>query len=544
MTSSLSFEDKLKRMIYLNHIDPHFYIGDPDKYQLDMSLSRHDTMCQIIESDLREFFFVLDIANKDVNLPRRSIIFFILGKLIGTPELKPEQNQKISAKITELIQSSEDLFNFVKYYTKWKPASKIPSSVQKIIRRFYTNKTPNELANCVAEVQGMYKWSHKDLIKLAHFKSDSPLKNTVINYILTGKSSDKASEEELKVLDKIKSSDELRKTKESVDAVPILTTHKFSIHQVPSSLQQNFDVWSAAIQNMSISQILPYLLKLYKHSFLKSGSTISNYLLDLFTNPMQINNVYPMEVFIYMKRFEKGGKPMDVKLIQYLQEEKKLSEADLKKAQSRPEIKCPHIVNALNKGFDLACSNFVPTNKRYMVTIDVTAEAKRAHCIGSKFLSLQEAAVAFAIFLLRVEKDVIIATFKDDKIDLLSAGKKVSFMDLLKKVTEQKSAYSWLYSPVEWASSEKKHVDVFVNFIHNSYANKIPKEKNLTKAKYEPIVKYRSKVNLPNSKILNFAPAERNITLYGETPSNVLDILGFDTMACRVAECFFRGAFS
>lgn len=128
---------------------------------------------------------------------------------------------------------------------------------------------------------------------------------------------------------------------------------------------------------------------------------------------------------------------MDLKLLHHLQNEKKLSEADLKKAQTRTEAKCHHIINALSKCFDLACSNMTSTNKRYLdgkpikkclvhyflsrflVTIDVTAETKKAVCIGNKVLTLLEAAVAYTTVLLRAEKDVVIATYKDDKIELL-----------------------------------------------------------------------------------------------------------------------------
>lgn len=59
-------------------------------------------------------------------------------------------------------------------------------------------------------------------------------------------------------------------------------------------------------------------------------------------------------------------RPLDMKLVNYLQNEKKLSEADLKKAQARPPVKCPHIITALTKCFELACGNVVPTNKRYI----------------------------------------------------------------------------------------------------------------------------------------------------------------------------------
>lgn len=64
----------------------------------------------------------------------------------------------------------------------------------------------------------------------------------VVNYILTRQVSDKASEQELKLLEILTKSDQLRRSKESADAVPIITTYKLSINQVSSSLHQKADV--------------------------------------------------------------------------------------------------------------------------------------------------------------------------------------------------------------------------------------------------------------------------------------------------------------
>ncbi|CAG9769574.1 unnamed protein product [Ceutorhynchus assimilis] len=534
MTSSQSLEDRLKRLIYLNSADPQFIVGDPDVYQKNLGRSSIEACIDAIKNDLNEIFSILDAANKDNHLPRRSNLFFILANLAILEQIKPEQKSKITAKVLELCQSDEEFFMFIKYYTERKPKSKMPSSIEKLVRKYYTKKSPLELAQSVASCNKMHTWTHKDLIKLAHFKSDTPLKNVVVNYILNKKLSDKATDEELEVLDIILKSDKLKRTNEVVEAVPILTTHKFTMNQVSSRLHENAEVWSAAIQNMSIQQILPCIEKLHKLHLIKPETTIRNHLSDLLTSPEKVkaSKIHPIEVFTYMKRLEKGGKPINIKLLNYLQNEKKLGSAELEKVQTRTRVKKAEILKILNKCFELACSNVSPTNKRFLVTIDVASNAKEELCIGNKVLSLLEAACAYAIVLLRVEKDVMIATHKDDKIELLSIEKNISFATLLKKVEAKTTTYSSLYGPVEWAASEKKHVDVFVNFIHNNM-----------KIRFEPIVRYRSKVNLPNAKFVTFAPVKKYLPLWVDLPTNVLDILGFDATSCKVAECFFRGAF-
>ncbi|XP_050308777.1 RNA-binding protein RO60-like [Anthonomus grandis grandis] len=543
-SSELSLSDRLKRAMYLNSVHPHFYVGDPDTYQRELSKLRMTTMKETVKDNLEELFRVLNMANKDPNLPRRSVMFNFLAKLyLEQFELGAEQKSKVTGRVLELVQTDEEFFTFIKYYTDISNKSKIPSSIEKIVRKFYDNKTPMELAESVSKSNGFKGWLHKDLIKLGHVKSETPLKNAVINYILTKKVSDKATDEELEVLQVLLKADELRRSKEPLNALPIIAAFNFTMEQVSTSLHQNGDVWSVAIQNMTIQQILPRLLKLYKLNLLKPNTTVSNHIIDLFTSldKVKLSGVHPIEVFTYLKRLEKGGRPMDVKLVAHLQNDKKFSVEELNKAQTRIEAKPPHIIKALWRCFELACSNVIPTNKRYLVTIDVTADAKKFLCLGNKVLTLLEAAVAYAVVLLRVEKDVVLAAYKDDKIDIINVEKKVSFADLLSKVNPRSSAYSTLFAGVEWASTEKKHFDVFVSFIHNGHAQKVPKDKTVVKG-WEPVIKYRSKVNLPNAKFVKFAPVQRDVVEI-DPPVNILEIFGFDVYACKAAECFCKGTF-
>lgn len=174
-SASLSLEERLKRIIYLNRVDPQFFVGNPDEYQKDLSEIRNTTMEEAIQNDLKLLFAIIDVANKDPHLPRRSIIFLVLGRL-HCKVITPEHKSKITAKVLELIQSDEDFFDFIKYYTQLREKSKMPSSMEKVVRKFYNNKSPAELAESVAKNNRMHKWSHKDLIKLVHVKADTPCK--------------------------------------------------------------------------------------------------------------------------------------------------------------------------------------------------------------------------------------------------------------------------------------------------------------------------------------------------------------------------------
>lgn len=72
----------------------------------------------------------------------------------------------------------------------------------------------------------------------------------------------------------------------------------------------------------------------------------------------------------------------------------------------------------------------------------------------------------------------------------------------VQKLRENKSKYLVLASPIEWAASQKKHFDIFINFIHHrEYYATIPKEvRDKMTSTVEALEKYRKKVNLQNAK--------------------------------------------
>lgn len=180
MSSSLSLQDKIKRIIYKNNVGHKYFSGNPDHYQKDLCELRQDAINSSIENDLKEVFSVLDEANCDEGLPQRSTMFLFLGRLMHYEKITPELKSKVTAKVLSLCQSDEDFFDFIKYYTELRAYSKLPSSVEKLVRKFYNKKTPEELARSFAKFNSLHKWTHKDLIKLAHVKPETPCKSVLL----------------------------------------------------------------------------------------------------------------------------------------------------------------------------------------------------------------------------------------------------------------------------------------------------------------------------------------------------------------------------
>lgn len=116
------------------------------------------------------------------------------------------------------------------------------------------------------------------------------------------------------------------------------------------------------------------------------------------------------------------SRPLDPKLLEHLKTEKNITDEEYEKLKTPSEVRCPLVLTSLQKCMNLSCNNVQPFGKRYLVTIDTT-EKMDTHCLGCKNLTGIEVAAAFAWLLLKIEKDVTVAVFKDKEILVIQLDK-------------------------------------------------------------------------------------------------------------------------
>lgn len=542
--SKLTNEEQLKRLVYICNVRPIYYCGGPEKY-IPLSKAKIDLLEAILKNNYIELLNVIESLNDDILIPYRTQIFNVLCFALRMENATPESKNAISVLARKLMKTDTDFFEFVKHASRYHN-NKLSKTVRKAIISYYSSKSPEELAQFYVSAKSVHGKSHKDLIKLCHMQSKTPEHNIVINYILKNTSSHKENNEPghqlLEVMTKV---DTLRKTSDPKVAVPLIEELKATINQVEPKLRKSAEVWSAALLNMSLKEVLPTLTKLYKLGFLKKDSPILAIVTEVLTNgeKIKLSGIHPLEVFIYMKNFERGGKPLDPKLLQHLQLEKKLSEEELKKLKTPHEVKCPIVLSSLQKCMNISCNNIQSFGKKYLITIDTT-EKTETPCLSNKNITGIEAAAAFVWFLLRTEKDVTVAVFKDKDVAVVSLDKKSQMNEYINKLKDNKSRFLVMASPIEWATANKKHFDVFLNFIHHKeYYTDAPKEVREKMVKpVDALQKYRKKLNHPNAKLVTFLLSSPNLSV-ADGSSNVLDVCGFDSGVPKLVEAFCRGHF-
>lgn len=98
------------------------------------------------------------------------------------------------------------------------------------------------------------------------------------------------------------------------------------------------------------------------------------------------------------------------------------AEEEETKIKKPTAIKCAIVTNQINKCMLLSCGNVQPLGKRILITIDTT-DKMDTPCLRYKNITGTELAAAFVWYMMRVEKDVTVAAFKDNSVVVLQLDK-------------------------------------------------------------------------------------------------------------------------
>lgn len=172
-------DEKLKQLIYLGDIDGQYICGGPNLSRLQ-SKPIEELLKEFITHSHGNLLKFIENASKDKFLPSRLQLFQILAYALTFDEATPYIKSKISSTALLLAKSDEEVGAFVNYSTTLRKnkatKTKLPTSVRKTVAKYYKKKSAQDLAKSYVFSKSNHGWTHKDLIKHCHVKSESPSK--------------------------------------------------------------------------------------------------------------------------------------------------------------------------------------------------------------------------------------------------------------------------------------------------------------------------------------------------------------------------------
>ncbi|KAF5287674.1 hypothetical protein FQA39_LY15774 [Lamprigera yunnana] len=528
-------EVRLKRFLYTCSEVPTFRVGDPNLYKA-FSVEKVPSVIEILQSENpQQLLNIIEIANSEGMMPIRDPIFFALA-LAHKHSTNEKLVHNIYTTLLIIIKGPEDLFKFLQFHSALQ--MKIGTAVKKLIQNYYFNKDPLVLAYEVTLTKGYHSWTHKDLMKLIHYRCDSILIKIVMIYVMHGIEEAKVfaerNTEAAEIMTILTNVTRLKRSENEALIANLIPKLQCNLKQIPTFYHHSELIWKALVPELSVTDLLLHLTKLYNLGFLKDNLELHTKVIEILQNAERIRSskIHPVEVFIRLRNFQKGGKPMHPLFSSYLQSAGK---------HPGPKVPptCPRVINALYKTLDLSFNNPKCTGRRIIVGIEISKKIKLP-CIGNKNISCLDAATILLLSLVKTE-NVVGAVFNDRKLTFLSLNKNTSFSKAQEELTKAQSGRVRLSTLFRWSISQNRPFDVFIMIFHHRWFTHLSHELRIQDDPSELVSNYRTTMSLPNTKLIS-------LSLWSSKPvtkdsTNILNICGFTKEVPKIIEAFSLGLF-
>lgn len=228
------------------------------------------------------------------------------------------------AAVPDIFPAMDEFFLFIHYVFKFQDTKGFGRGLKSAITNWYNKKTCVQLANLIGANRKLYKWSHVDLIKLSHYKTDDLDRGRIIDSLFRrGVKTLEDTEIQLDTINptvyegfkRLNNIYLLKIAENPREACDLMKRHKFSWTFLPSHLIYNPVVWEGILANINYKDLLSFILKLADTNLLNPNEEISKKISHALGNIPLITEakLYPIEIYKVLKLYQKGIRYTDTR---------------------------------------------------------------------------------------------------------------------------------------------------------------------------------------------------------------------------------------
>lgn len=500
--------DRLDRFLILGSEGGTFYVGERE-----LTRDNAEHVINLIKSDgVRVVRRVVEISNEGRAHKNDAALFVLAAAL----KLGDEQTRKLASGVMpQVARTGTMLFMFAKFveaFGGWGRATK------RAFQNWYKKDT-EKLAVQLLKYRQRDGWSHRDILRLAHPLTDNeqiramfdvtcrPEKLPIIKH---GQESVIDWDGVFGSLPNIYRGYCIAQSPEEQPDPYVIERYNLSWEMLPTEWLNDPKVNAVLLRKMPLMATIRQLGKLTANGTIKPLSEELELVIERLTNAEQIkrSRIHPMHYLLAAKTYEAGqGFRGSLKW----------------KVDSK-------VLAALNDGFYMAFKNVEPTNKAFLLGVDVSSSMSWAH-IGNSNITAAEAAGAMALVIAKTEPKHFIHGFSDQFVNL-GIGPKDTLAQACRKVQRSNFGRTDCAVPMLYALQAGIHVDTFVVLTDSeTWAGQVKPR--------DALRKYRETVN-PNAKLVVVGMTSTGFTIADPNDAGMLDVVGFDANVLPVISEFTR----
>ncbi|KAL7752211.1 60 kDa SS-A/Ro ribonucleoprotein [Sorochytrium milnesiophthora] len=390
---------------------------------------------------------------------------------------------------------------------------------RRAIASWYNGKDATSLARLMTKYKNRNNWTHRDLLLCAHVKPDTPLRSLLYRYSvkgwddireqLKGLASDAAATSVYEYLGAIES---VKKNAVDVNAVVhAIQEYKLEREHLMSESLNEKQVWRALLKTMGMTAVIRNLSKMTAIELLQPSAPESQQVIDMLNNEQAIRKarLHPFNMLVAENTYASGR--------------------GVKGSLTWKPV--PKITDALEACYYKSFHNVEPTNKRFLLAVDVSGSMDMGTVMGSDNVSPRVAAAAMAMVTLRTEPHAHIVGFSH-KLVPLEISKTATLPEVVGTMSKLSMGSTDCAQPMLYALEQKLEVDVFVVYTDNEtwYGKVHPSQ---------ALKQYREKTGIP-AKLIVVAFQAFKGTIADPKDAGMMDMEGFDSAAPEVMRAFIQ----
>jgi 60 kDa SS-A/Ro ribonucleoprotein len=452
--------------------------------------------------------------------PKNDPALFVLAMAAG---LGDEATRAAAlASLDRVARTGTHLFHFLQYVKAFRGWGR---GVRSAVGRWYSRKSPHDLAYQLLKYQSRNGWAHRDALRLAHPKAPSSEHDALFRFATRGWEA-VAGAEALRtdVGARLEAVQAIRHMS-AEEAARVIRVYKLTREMVPTELLSRPIVWHALLDGMPLTALIRNLGVMTKVGLLVPGSDVTRTVVARLADREAIRRarVHPLAVLAALKTYAQGRGM---------------------KGQGAWTPVTP-VIDALDGVFYLAYGNVESTGKRVLLALDVSGSmVSPVH--GMPYLSCREASAAMALVSAAVEPNHRIVAFTkgsypslwsathgslyDTGLTALSISPRQRLDDVVKQTANLPFGGTDCALPMVEALKHRWAVDTFVVYTDNeTWAGNIHPAQALRA--------YRERMGIA-AKLVVVAMASNGFTIADPDDAGMLDVVGFDTATPQVISDF------
>lgn len=410
-------------------------------------------------------------------------------------------------------------------------------SVRKSVANWYTSQTPHGLAMNMLKYANRDGWTHADLIRLSHPKTDNNDISQLMRMAI-GKDVGSVTPTLRAFLDSVEN---LKNISTASAAARLISDNKLPREFVPTELLNSPEVWEALLPHMGLTAMVRNLATMTRVGVLKPLSYGTKIVTDKLGDfdVLRKSRIHPIQLLSGLMTYE-GGRSIRGNMYRSFG------------ADEKTWTPVQNIIDALNEAFYESFKLITPTGKRLVLAIDCSGSMDSGEIAGVPGLNPRTAAAVMSLVTARTENQYTIVGFtsavghsrfvfgSNSRTGSYGEGLRslnISPKNRLDSVVEEMQKFNWggtdCALPMLWAKEMNIEADGFVIYTDNeTYAGNIHPTQALTEYQQHSGINARMAVVGFTATPFTIADPERN---------DQMDFVGFDSAAPQIMSDFFRG---